>query len=166
MLEKPDMTKTICKRSEHVKILANQSGWPGAAEDALSYANPTTSEICLIESRLLHLRVTENPDSANSSRKEPAEHRRECNLPRRRQNKANPKFVHPKTLKKSPIGRESKGVAIQRLETSPTCVSWSDLRRPQTSAVVQARVSTGQIPRAIGGPGFEREKHVAPEPDG
>ena len=36
--------KTICTRSEHVKILANKNGWPGAAEEALSYANPTTSE--------------------------------------------------------------------------------------------------------------------------
>ena len=44
ILEKHDMEKTICTRSENVKILATKDGWPGAAEDALSYANPTTSE--------------------------------------------------------------------------------------------------------------------------
>ena len=39
------MKKTICTQSEHVKILVNKNGWPGAAEEALSYANPTTSEL-------------------------------------------------------------------------------------------------------------------------
>ena len=44
ILDKYVMKKIICTRSEHVKILAPQSGRPGSAEDALSYANPTTSE--------------------------------------------------------------------------------------------------------------------------
>ena len=43
-LERHETKKTICTRSGNVKILANKNGWPGAAEEALSYANPTTSE--------------------------------------------------------------------------------------------------------------------------
>ena len=45
ILETYDMKKTIDARSEHVKSLANNNGWPGAAEEALSYTNPTASEL-------------------------------------------------------------------------------------------------------------------------
>ena len=45
ILETYHMKKGICTRSENVKFHANQSGWPGAAEDALSYANPTILNI-------------------------------------------------------------------------------------------------------------------------
>ena len=46
ILERHDANnKTICARSETVKFLENKNGWPGAAEEALSYANPTTSEL-------------------------------------------------------------------------------------------------------------------------
>ena len=44
ILEIHDMKETICTRRKNVRILANKNGWPGAAEDALSYANPATSE--------------------------------------------------------------------------------------------------------------------------
>ena len=147
-------------------MLANNNGWPGAAEDALfdAFPNPLGFPKSAFRDPLGSPKNV-FPDPLGSP-EEPAKNRRACSLPRRRPNKANPTYVYPMTLKKSPIGREPKRVAIPRLETSPTCVSWSDLRQPQTSTVVQARVSTGQIPRAIGGPGFEREKHVAPEPDG
>ena len=38
ILDTHDTKKTICMRRENVKILANKNGWPGAAEEALSYA--------------------------------------------------------------------------------------------------------------------------------
>ena len=40
ILDNHDMKKTIYTRSENVKILANNNGWPGAAEDALFDAFP------------------------------------------------------------------------------------------------------------------------------